>query len=247
MKNFINQEIKGSCHSCQLRTENFFCHLSPPNLQILQSLKITHTYGRGTTLFFEGQESNGIYMLCRGRVKLSASSRDGRVVILRIAEAGEVLGLSATVSDSAYEASAEIIEPSQVNFIRKGDFLRFLRENAEASLCAAKQLCQVCDTAYDQIRSLALSNSVADKLAKLFVGWCKTSGMRTGVNGSVRVKMTYTHEEIAEMIGTSRETVSRLLKEFKDKNLITLRGADLIIHDQDRLEAGIGNARHKRI
>jgi CRP/FNR family transcriptional regulator len=70
------------------------------------------------------------------------------------------------------------------------------------------------------------------------LGWCKPNHEN---NGSVHLKISYTHEEMAEMIGTSRETVSRLLKEFKERKLITLKGSDLVIPDKKKLEASIGN------
>lgn len=222
-----------------MRAANFFCNLSQSFLQTFESLKITNAYPKGATLFMEGQPSNGIYMLCQGRVKLSTCSRDGKVIILRIAEAGEVLGLSATVSDSDYETTAEVIEACQVNFVRKSDFLRFLHQNPEACFSAMKQLSYKYHSAYIQVRSFGLSHTAADKLAKLLLEWCKTNTNTNG-NGSIRLKISYTHEEIAEMIGTSRETVTRLLKDFKDRELITLKGSDLIIHDRKRLDATIG-------
>lgn len=221
-----------------MRTEKFFCNFSAPSLQIFASLKISNAYPKGSTLYVEGQPSNGIYMLCQGRVKLSTCSRDGKVIILRIAEAGEVLGLSETVSDSVYEATAEVLESCQVNFVRKEDFLRFLKQDAKACFNAVKHLSYKSHKSYGQIRSFGLSHSAADKLAKLFLEWCKTSG---NGNGSVHLKLTYTHEEIAEMIGTSRETVTRLLKYFRMCKLISLKGADLIIHDRIKLDATIGN------
>lgn len=223
-----------------MRSANFFCNLSPTTLQILESLKITNAYPKGATLFMEGQPSNGIYMLCKGRVKLSTCSRDGKVIILRVAEAGEVLGLSANVSDSDYETTAEVIEACQVNFVRKSDFLRFLHQNPEACFSAMKQLSYKYRLAYIQVRSFGLSHTAADKLAKLLLEWCKPN---TNGSGNIHLKISYTHEEIAEMIGTSRETVTRLLKDFKDRELITLKGSDLIIHDRKRLDATIGTSR----
>lgn len=176
-------------------------------------------------------------MLCQGRVKLSTCSRDGKVIILRIAGAGEVLGLSATVSDLNYESTAEVLEPCQVNFVRKEDFLRLLMQNPEACFSAMKQLSGKYHKAYVQIRSFGLSHTAADKLAKLMLEWCKTNG---NGNGTVHLKIPYTHEEIAEMIGTSRETVTRLLKDFKARKLISAKGSDFIIHDRVKLDATIG-------
>jgi CRP/FNR family transcriptional regulator len=223
----------------------FFCNLKEATIHNLEALKITNLYPRGSVLFIEGQISQGVYILCQGKVKLSTCSRDGKVIILQIAEAGEVLGLSAVVSGAAYEVTAEVIEPCQISFIRRSDFLRILQQNPDACLNAVRQLSQNYQTAHEQICSLGLSSSVADKLAKLFLGWCNTNGNGHGAypgngNGAVHLKVRYTHEEIAEMIGTSRETVSRLLKNFRERKLISMKGSDLVIHDRRRLESVAG-------
>lgn len=244
MKVLNNIKTQEKCLSCQLRSGNFFCELSNKGLEEFESLKITNAYPRGTMLFLEGQPSHGIYMLCQGKVKLSTCSRDGKSVILHIADAGEVLGLSATVSNAVYEVTAEVLEPCQVNFVRKDEFIRFLQNNIDACMNAAQQLSRNYHTAYVQIRSLGLSNTAADKLAKLLLEWCKANGDST--NGCTHLKINFTHEEIAEMIGTSRETVSRLLKNFKTRKLITLHGTDLIIPDREKLEASIGYQQRTR-
>ena len=238
MKALKNFNVQRKCNECDIRSDNFFCNLPEADLKVFESLKITNAYPKGSTLFMEGQPSNGIYMLCQGRVKLSTCSRDGKVIILHIAEAGEVLGLIPTISDCIHVATAEVLEPCQVNFIRNEDFIRFLQQRPEACMSAVRQLSRSYQTAYMQICSLGLSHSVADKLAKLFLGWCGPNG-RDG--NSVHLKISYTHEEIAEMIGTSRETVTRLLKEFKDRKLVTRKGSDLIIHSRKALEASIGS------
>jgi CRP/FNR family transcriptional regulator len=186
----------------------------------------------------QGQPSNGVYILCQGKVKLSTCSKDGKVIILHIAEPGEILGLSSTVTDTYHIATAEVMSSCQVNFIRNTDFLSFLQNNSEACMSAVKQLSRKNQTAYLQICSLGLSTSVADKLAMLFLGWCKAS---CEDHKSIHLKISYTHQEIAQMIGTSRETVTRILKDFKDQKLIEIDGTDMIINDKDLLESSIGN------
>lgn len=237
MSGLKNLKVQQKCSGCEIPAGGFFCNLKESTIRILDALKISNLYPRGSALFIEGQPAQGVYILCHGRIKLSTCSRDGKVIILQIAEAGEVLGLSAVISDSAFEATAEVIEPCQISFIRKADFLRLLQQNTDACLNAVRQLSQNYQTAHLQICSLGLSSSVADKLAKLFLAWCDSSG--TG-NGAVHLKISYTHEEIAEMIGTSRETVSRLLKNFRERKLISLKGSDLIVHDRRKLESIAG-------
>ncbi len=237
MKDFNNLKIRHKCSDCEFRTEGFFCNLSQDNLQIFESRKITNFYPKGATVFFEGQPSKGIYLLCKGRVKLSTSSKDGKVIILHIAEAGEVLGLSATVSDSIHIATAQALEPCRASYVRNEDFLRFLEENSEACLNAVKQLSQNYQKACLQICSLGLSATVADKLATLFLGWCKAS---CADSDGIHLKISYTHEELAQMIGTSRESVTRILKSFRERKLITRNGSEVIIPDKKKLEAALG-------
>lgn len=244
MKTLNNFKVQQKCLGCALRSANFFCSLSESFVQTFESLKITGAYPKGATLFMEGQPANGIYMLCQGRVKLSTCSRDGKIIILRVADAGEVLGLSATVSGLNYEATAQVLEPCQVNFVRKEDFLRLLANNTEACFSAMKQLSHKYHTAYIQVRSFGLSHTAADKLAKLLLEWAKTN---SNGSGAIHLKISYTHEEIAEMIGTSRETVTRILNDFKARKLITLKGSDLIIHDQKKLDATIGARAKSRL
>jgi CRP/FNR family transcriptional regulator len=143
------------------------------------------------------------------------------------------------MTDSIYKATAETLEPCQVNFVRKDDLLRLLQNNAEASFSALKQLSRNYSAACAQICSFGLSNSIADRLIKLLLEWCKTASGES--DGTINLKVAYTHQDIAEMIGTTRETVSRLLKNLKDRDLIKRKGSNLIVHDIKKLEALIGN------
>lgn len=237
MKIHNNLKLKNKCMNCENRNKNYFCNLSESNLKVFESLQFKKLYQKGSWLFVEGESSNGIYVLCRGWVKLSTCSKDGKVIILHIAEPGEILGLSSTVSDSIHITTAEALEECEVNYVRSKDFLRFLEQNTEACLNVVRQLSENYNTACLQLCTLGLSNSVADKLGTLFLGWCKP-GYDT--NDEIHLKITYTHEELAQMIGTSRESVTRQLKVFRDCNLITQKGSKLFIPDKKKLADFIG-------
>jgi CRP/FNR family transcriptional regulator len=126
--------------------------------------------------------------------------------------------------------TAEMIEPGQANFITRDALLQFMREYGEVAVRVAEQLSRNYYTAYEGIRTLGLTNSPAERFAKLLLGWCNTSG------DPVQVKLTLTHEEIAEIIGTTRETVSRLFSQFKKKQLLQLKGATLTIRSRAALQ-----------
>lgn len=232
-----------SCYECNLRNSSFFCSFSLPTRQILEGIKVAKTYAKGACLFIEGQPSGGVFILCRGRVKLTSHSHNGKALILRIAAPGEVLGLSAAVSDSVNETTAEAIEPCQVNFVSRPDFFRFLEQNADAGMSALQQLSLEYKKAHMQARSLALSTCVADKLATLLLEWSQDVPSN---NGSATLRMSFSHEVIAEMIGTSRETVTRILGDFRGRGLISMNGSDLHIRDKHRLEMTIGNGKNGR-
>ena len=147
-------DIIESCLTCKMRADQIFCDLSDPALQSFEQIKYATAYPKGAVLFVEGQAPRGIFVLCKGRVKLSICSTDGKTLILKIAEAGEVLGLSASVSGKPYELTAETIDPCQVNFVKREDFLRLLKEHADACMRVAEQLSEKYNTACREIRSL---------------------------------------------------------------------------------------------
>jgi CRP/FNR family cyclic AMP-dependent transcriptional regulator len=152
---------------------------------------------------------------------------------VKLSEAGDVLGLNATVSNRAYEVTAEMVEPGQANFIARDAFLQFLCEHGEVAVRVGEQLSRNYYTAYEEIRTLGLASSPGEKFAKLLLSW--SSDSKNGGDASL-VKLTLTHEEIAEMIGTTRETVSRLFSEFKKKQWVQLKGSTLLIRNRAALE-----------
>ena len=225
-------EIIESCLSCPHREDRLFCNLPPPAAQKLAAITSAATYPKGATLFVEGQSPRGVFVLCSGKVKLSTSSADGRSLILRISEPGEVLGLPATVTGKPYELTADVIEPTQANFISRADFLLFLREHGEAALRVAQQLGETYHSAIAEMRTIGLSHSAAEKLARFLLDLSANHDEAKG-----EVKLTLTHEEIAQMIGASRETVTRLFADFKKKQLLQVKGSTVIIKNKAGLES----------
>jgi len=225
--------ILDNCVTCPIRGEHLFCNLSLRAGQRLNEIKSTAVYPKGAMLFIEGQQPRGVFVLCVGKAKLSTSSREGKTIITKLSESGDVLGLNAVVSSRPYEVTAEMMEPGQANFIPRDSLLQFLKEFPEVALAVSQQLSRNYYVAYEEIRTLGLAASPTEKFAKLLLSW-STKG--TQDDGSTQVKLTLTHEEIAEIIGTTRETVSRLFSEFKRKQLFQLKGATLVIRSRFALE-----------
>jgi len=225
--------ILDNCQACPLRNEHLFCNLSPQAAQRLNEIKSTAVYPKGAMLFIEGQQPRGVFVLCTGKTKLSTTSRDGKTIITKISEGGDLLGLNAVISNRPYEVTSEMMEPGQANFIPRDSLLHFLKEFPEVAVKVAQQLSRNYFTAYEEIRTLGLAASPSEKFAKLLLAWSSKS---TPGDDSAQVKLTLTHEEVAEMIGTTRETVSRLFSEFKKKQLMQLKGATLVIRSRGALE-----------
>lgn len=226
-------EVSDSCASCKSRSDGYFCNFDQEMVASFEALTYATVFPKGAVLFVEGQSPRGVFMLCSGKVKLTTCSSDGKALITRVAEGGEVLGLSATISGRPYMVTAETLVPCQVNFIRSEDFSRFLKENGAACLRVAEHLSNNYHKAFEQVRSLGLSHSASEKLAKLMLEWCVKNGKET--DNGISLKLALTHEEIAQLIGASRETVTRLLGHFKSKQLIYVKGSTLVIRNKQAL------------
>ena len=232
MKGPYGFELTDNCENCKLRCAGYFCQLPAAALKDLDSIKFSSVYPEGAVLFIEKQKARGVYILCEGQVKLSISSSEGKTLILRIAKAGEVLGIVSGLAGTPHEVTAETIRPCQVAFIPTDAFQRFLSKHPEAYPVIANQLgCQY-RIACEQVRNLGLSASAPEKLAKFLLDF-EVSGQKAKDG---RVKLPLTHEEIAEFIGTTRETVTRTLSDFKNQHLVQLRGSTLVIEDREALE-----------
>jgi CRP/FNR family transcriptional regulator len=226
-------EIVESCLNCRLRADRLFCDMPPATLQNFEGIKFSTAYPQGAVLFVEGQMPRGIFVICKGSVKLSINSPGGRTMIVKLAEPGEVLGLSATISGKPYEVTAETIDPCQINFVKRDDFLRFLKEDVDACFKVAEQLGEKYHNACKEVRSLGLSHSAAEKLASLLLEWSSKNGAAGKPEGRLTLRLT--HEEIAQMIGTSRETVTRLFADLKKRQILQSKGSTLVIRNSGAL------------
>ena len=227
-------EITESCMGCKMKSDHRFCDLPPQALAAFEAIRYTNAFPKHAVLFAESHEPRGVFLLCRGRVKLSFSSAQGKTIIMRVAESGEILGVSATVSGLPYMVSAETIEPSQVAFIKRDDFLRFLNSYGAAAFGITEQLAEKYMFACRELRSFNLAQSAAEKVAKLLLEWSSRTG--AAEDREVKITLGLTHEEMGQMIGASRETVTRVLMELKKRQIIRARGNVLTIRDRNALK-----------
>jgi len=210
------------------------CDLSAERLAALEKIEHTTHFPAGAIIFMEGQPARGVYVVRSGRVKLLTTSSEGRTLILKIARPGDALGLNSVITGKPYDLTAEILQPTELAFIPRADFLHFITQHGDACLHFASLLSRDCRTAYDVARSIGLSQSVSERLAKFLLDWSSNGPVK---EGSVRATLALTHEEIAQLIGASRETVTRTLSEFKKQRTIELHGSTLILKNKQALES----------
>jgi len=221
------------CPGCELRNDSFFCNVSPQTARDLTDIRRTTSYPAGAILFMEGEPARGVYIICQGRVKLLTTNTDGKTLIFKIAKPGDILGLNPAISGTPHEITAETLQPAQLAYVSREDFVKFIKEHGDACLRVAQHLGRDCHSAYEVIRSIGLSNSVEEKLARFLVEWSAGAPV---TNGGLRVKLALTHEEIAQLIGCSRESVSRSFSEFKRKRLVEVNGSTLLVQNKAALE-----------
>jgi CRP/FNR family cyclic AMP-dependent transcriptional regulator len=202
-------------------------------LRDFDTKKFTRWYGAGAMLFMEGHNCQGAFIVYDGEIKLSMTSSEGRALILWIAEPGEILGLICAFSGTPYEFTAEAMRPSQVAFIPRAELLRYVSQHSELYQAVIQEIGAQYRVTYEQLRNFGLGASAPRRLAKLLLNFALRT-QRT-VNRS-RIRLPWTHEMMAELVGTTRETVTRILNEFKNDRLIDLHRSTLVIKDRRALE-----------
>lgn len=221
------------CMTCELRPSRCFCNLHQDALLKFASIGEQLLLDPGEMLFREGTAGCAVFVICTGQVKLSCTSKAGKTLILKIANPGEVLGLGPVVSGSRYLLTAETIQPAELKRISREEFLDLLENHPEAGLHAAQALSEEYTTAFFDARRLALSGSAAARTASVLLDWGRAS---CGGNSEMRFTMSLTHEELSNMVGGSRETVTRVLGRFKRDKLIQIDGSSIVILAPERLE-----------
>ncbi len=224
-----------NCLTCKARKPGWFCDLPAHVLSEYDVMGIHTMLPAGARLFSEGQTARGVSVLCSGRVKLTKSSKDGKVFLVRIAKPGDVLGLSAVIGGTPYEVTAEVVEPVQMKIFGRDEFLHFLQHHVEGNQHAAESLNnEYRATLLDACR-LALSNSIAGRMAHLLFHSSSEAGTWSSERPEIRLPLT--HEDLAAMLGTTRESVTRVLGDFKRRHILSISGNKFRILRKDALEA----------
>lgn len=234
MRGANGSNLDGYFDACAQRKTCFFCQLPAELTKDLIIARPNSLYQPRTTLFAENQLPRGVFVLCEGEAKISLSSSSGKTLILRIARAGEILGLMPALSGKPHCHAAETITPCHIGFVRREDLVRFVAAHPQALEPILQQLTLDYEAACEQLRILGLASTASAKLARLLLEWHSyAEHNRKGEISAAHL----THEEIGSFIGASRETVTRTLNEFKEQRLIHIDSSGVTISDRAGLEA----------
>ncbi len=181
----------------------------------------------------EGDRCHGFYIIKSGRVKLVRTSRHGKEQIIKIGEPGELLGMEIFYDGTRHSNTAISMENSELCFIDKSQFFRIIENDPLMAKKLIIALSRELNKAYDKIGHMGLMNARA-KLAQLLYSLAKEYG--SSDNGKVRLTLSFSRLEIAELLGITQETSIRLLKSFKEEGLIDIKRKEVIINSLEKLE-----------
>jgi CRP/FNR family transcriptional regulator, cyclic AMP receptor protein len=191
----------------------------------VSNLSLLHP--RGKILFAEGEPARGVHVLRTGRATVSISSREGRIVILRLAQAGDVLGLNSVLQNAAYETTVKALEACRTDFISRDELIELMRSSQAATQAIIKILSRELAELTNRTRSLVLPQTAGARMARLLLELIRENG---------HLEKVFTHEEFAQMICSSRETVTRLLANLDKRQIIRVTSGNILICDRAALQ-----------
>jgi len=232
----ITRQIPAGCAACSNRRPGWFCSLGSAVLADLELATSTISLPAQASLFTQGEEARCLYLICNGYLKLTTGQPGDRQMIVRVAGPGSVLGLYAVLSHGLYEVSAESLTPAQLRPVERERFLNFLRCHKEAQMRAVQCICQEYRFALQDACRIALAETVAARLGRLLLELSHQIGEHLE-GGEFRFPLLLTHEEMASMTCTTRETVTRTLGQFRKDGWISIEDSLVTLHQPDRLQA----------
>lgn len=213
-----------------------FTTLNEEDLQKIWDMTIERKMKKGTLIFMEGDPGEAFYFIKSGKVKVFQTALDGRELILTILGAGDVFAEVTLFNNIPYPASAEVIEDASIGMIRNEDLERLVGSNAEIGLRIIKVLNRKLFDSQQKVREMALGDTFM-RIARILLRLAQEHGVET--EGGIELKLNLSRQELANMIGTARETVSRVLSEFKKEGAIAIHGKKLLIKDKKKLQSWI--------
>ncbi|MBA2713623.1 MAG: Crp/Fnr family transcriptional regulator [Rubrobacteraceae bacterium] len=192
---------------------------------------------RGQVFYAPGDESEALFMLKRGKVRIYKVSPDGWEFTLAVVEAGTMFGEMALTAQRMREAYAEATEPSDICVLRRGDLERIVRANPDVGLAMMRVLSERLRACEERLEDIGFK-SVSARLASLVLQLAKSEGIMT--SEGPRIPTHYTHQQLATMIGASRESVTRAFTKLQGEGAVELKDRRIYLKDVDTLASAAG-------
>ncbi|PYQ03138.1 MAG: Crp/Fnr family transcriptional regulator [Acidobacteria bacterium] len=209
-----------------LRTVPIFSELSDEDISSLAHLALRKRYPKDTVVFFENEEGDFFFTILEGRIKVTILGDDGREVILSVLGPGDFFGEMALLDNEPRSATAIAVEESELLSLHRNDFQTVLNDNRSITSALIRVLSARLRRANHQISTLALLD-VYGRVARVIVDMAREEGKRLR-DGRIAFRRA-THQEIANRIGTTRETVTRMLKDLERQGLIHVEGKEIVV------------------
>jgi CRP/FNR family transcriptional regulator len=198
----------------------------------LERAKIAHSYRRGQTLFYEGNPCTGVYCVRSAFVRLVKTAPHGRRHLLALAGPGDLLGLEAAVTSTAYGYGAEVISEGYVCQVERSEMLRLVETYPAFQRAAMSRLATDLRQSQGERAQLA-GGEAPERTAHTILMLATRFGER--VDGKLHLELELTREDLAEMIGVAVETVIRQLTDLKHRGILSTQGRSIVVEDPDRL------------
>lgn len=222
------------CETCVTRDCSVFRDLSKEHLKALDKAKTTNSYRPRQIIFYEGNEPYGLYCIKEGKIKIYKMDAEGHQQIVRLAGPGDTLGYRCLLAGEPYTANAETLEEATICFIDRKTFNYILETHPGTAFHVMGILAHDLRRAEDKLTRL-VHKSVRERLAEIFLVFKVKYGQK--IKDGIKLNISLSREEMAELIGTTQETVIRLLSEFKNDGLIAVKGREITLLDIPALSA----------
>jgi CRP/FNR family transcriptional regulator len=223
-----NPESPRFCTSCPAREKGLFAPLTGAQLLKLDRRKVSHEYARGQILFYEGNPALAVYCIGTGVVKLYKSGIDDRRVAIRLLGPGEVVGYRALLANEPYAATAEAVETTVACTIPKEAFEELLHADPDTAFRFMAKLALELRISEDELVSRA-QRSARQRIARFLV-WV-LDNVQTEPRPSNRIALPLLREEIAQLVGTTPETLSRVFRELRSRRILKVDRKNIVVAD----------------
>ena len=225
-----DQEYSG-CSECKARMDSIFDSLNLDEIQKLDHIKACQFYKKGEVLFNQGAYPRGLFCVQSGKIKVTQTGIDGKEQIVHLIHDGNVMGHRAILSEDKYSCSAVAMEDSHVCFIPKAPFYSMVEQNSKLALKIAHLLSDELKEAEQKITHTS-QHPVKDRLAQALLYLKQNYGFESD---QATLNVTIKREDLANLVGTTRETATRLLYEFQENKLIELVGKKIRFLNESKL------------